>query len=288
MKRRTVKVIVVAAFAMLMLVPICALIVISKSEKAVYAPQDDIELKDVAYGEAKAIQYGTIGESVKLSGTVVSAEVDFIDVADGDNMRYVINAGDYVQEDTVIGYIGHSAVTAGKEGIVRDVGYGETILLDSVDKMALECYTDKKSADKLSVGEKLTNEDGEVFQVTEVAPVMSENGVKLKLLPKSKNAELVYGTELKDAWFNTPNKYDNVLIVDNDCVYSYPGKPEQYIRVVDSDLNFVEEIEVKAAFSDGKNISVSGDGVQEGLLCDSGYKSMVESTGQQEGVDVNE
>ena len=266
-------------FAALLIAPIAALYFISQNEISSLSMQEEIVIQEVSYGEPKPVFFGSIKNSIVASGTVVSRDIDFIElgeIQDADKIRFVVQIGDYVNSDTVIGYLDGQSITSGKEGVIREINYGSNgyILLDLIEPLALECYVDVKKAAELSVGDVLTDDAGNSYVIIEIDRAAMYGNIRV-LLALDRD-DCIYGTEIESLELYTGEGIENILMISRDCVYSYPGSDKQYVRVVDKDLFFVNEIEVKTWLSDDSYITVSGEGVEEGMLCDSGYKLIAE------------
>lgn len=282
------KVIVLSAviiFAALLIAPIAALYFISRNEISSLSMQEEIVIQEVSYGEPKSVFFGSIRDSIVVSGTVVSRDIDFIElgeIQDADKIRFVVQIGDYVNSHTVIGYLDGESIAAGKEGVIREISYGSNgyILLDTMEPLALECYVDVKEAAELSVGDVLTDDAGNSYEIIEIDGAAAYGNIRVLLALDREDC--IYGTEIESLELYTGEGIENILMVSRDCVYSYPGSDKQYIRVVDNNLFFVNEVEVKTWLSDDLYITVSGEGVEAGMMCDSGYKLIAEGGSRHE------
>lgn len=277
--KKTLIVIMVLFFSILLVAPIAALYFISRNEIASLVKQEKIVIQEVSYGEPKSIFFGSIKNSIVVSGTVIGCEIDFIElreIPDSDRIRFIVRIGDYIENNTVIGFLNGNYVYSGKKGVIREINCGSDgyILLDLVEPVALECFIDTETAYGLFVGAVFTDDDGNHYRITAKDEVAIEGNVRV--IMALENSTLVYGTRIESLKLYTGAGIDNVLMVSRDCVYSYPDSDKQYVRVVDSNLFFIKELEVKTWISDESFITVSGDGVEEGLLCDSGYKLIAE------------
>ena len=264
----------------LLIAPIAALYLISQKEITALTKQEEIVIREVSYGEPKAVFFGDIKNSMTLDGLIVSRDVDFIElagIAEADKVRFTLHVGDYISDGTVIGYLNGEPVVSDKEGVVREISYGNNgyIMLDSISSLALESFVDVKTAAALSVGTILTDDLGNNFEIALIDGVAT-NG-KIRMLIVSAESDWIYGAIVEQLKLYTGDGYKNVLMVSRDCVYSYPDNESQYVRVVDKNQFFVKEIEVKTWLSDGSYVTISGEGVEEGMLCDSGYKLIAES-----------
>lgn len=280
--KKIASILLAVLFAVLLIAPIGALYFISKAERSKYTEIESIELKSYSYGEPRKTQYRSISKTVTIpSGTVISNAIDFIELGkyfEKGDIRFVISVGDYLSEGGVIGYLNGKPITAEKRGIVRDIGFGSDgyIMLDSVDELALECYVEESSFDWLEEDLELTDDKNEiVYTVLSYEPVnINSMGMRLLLVPKE--GGLVYGATFSSIRLKTPRVYKNVLTIESNCVYSYPGSSEHYIRLVTEKGEFIEEKAIEVGYTNGEYTCISGNDITDGLYCDPGYKFVIQ------------
>lgn len=274
------KLLLALLFAVLLALPVVGLFVISEYEQLQYQPAGDVELLDYAYGDICQVMRTDIEQRLLVSGTVVSTDVTFIELgqyAHPDKIRFTIEYGQMINVDDVIGYYNGNPVTATQSGIVKSISLGEDsyIMLQSTEKLALKvpCFDETLLSALSADGLRLTSEDGLEFVVSKIDTVQDSAGA-VNVYLTCENASLVYGKEYEDYALKNGRVFQQALAVDARCVYSYAGSLKTYVRVVDYDGVFISEVEVTTGYTDGTLICVSG--VDEGALCDAGYKQAVE------------
>ena len=65
--------------------------------------------------------------------------------------------------------------------------------------------------------------------------------------------------------------YSEVLVVNKNCVYKKGNS--YYVRVLDENGYYINEQEVKVSLETEEYMAISG--VEEGTICDSGYKAFI-------------
>lgn len=278
--RKAIKPLMALLFVVLLSAPIVGLFVISQYEQRQYQPAAEVVLRDYAYGDICQVTRTDIEQRLVVSGTVVSTDVTFIELNQyerPDKIRFTIEYGQLVNAGDVIGYYNGTPVTATQSGIVKDISVGEDsyIMLQSMDDLALKvpCYDETLLSALSADGLRLTSEEGLEFVVDKIDAAQDSTGAVNAYLT-CENASLVYGKEYVDYALKTGRVFPQTLAVDKRCVYSYTGSSKAYVRTVDHDGVFVSEMEVTTGYTDGELICISG--VDEGVLCDAGYKLAVE------------
>lgn len=278
--RKAIKPLMALLFVVLLSAPIVGLFVISQYEQRQYQPAAEVVLRDYAYGDICQVIRTDIEQRLTVSGTVVSTDVTFIELNQyerPDKIRFTIEYGQLVNAGDVIGYYNGTPVTATQSGIVKDISVGEDsyIMLQSMDDLALKvpCYDETLLSALSADGLRLTSEEGLEFVVDKIDAAQDSTGA-VNVYLTCENALLVYGKEYVDYALKTGRVFPQTLAVDERCVYSYAGSSKAYVRTVDHDGVFVSEMEVTTGYTDGELICISG--VDEGVLCDAGYKLAVE------------
>lgn len=278
--RKAIKPLMALLFVVLLSAPIVGLFVISQYEQRQYQPAAEVVLRDYAYGDICQVIRTDIEQRLTVSGTVVSTDVTFIELNQyerPDKIRFTIEYGQLVNAGDVIGYYNGDPVTATQSGIVKDISVGEDsyIMLQSMDDLALKvpCYDETLLSALSADGLRLTSEEGLEFVVDKIDAAQDSTGA-VNVYLTCENALLVYGKEYVDYALKTGRVFPQTLAVDERCVYSYAGSSKAYVRTVDHDGVFVSEMEVTTGYTDGELICISG--VDEGVLCDAGYKLAVE------------
>ena len=141
----------------------------------------------------------------------------------------------------------------------------------TMNGLELECMVDDKILSILEAG-GIRTEHGEEVTVSYIAPMKNTNGtttIRLKV-------EGGYiGQEVTDMKLFTGRIFYDVLVISEDCIYQKDVEADApwYVRRISSAGYFIDEVEVELGYSNGEEICVTG--VQEGDICDSGYKSIL-------------
>lgn len=280
--RKSLKILVGLVLALLFLLPVGALVIISKMEQAQYVAAENEQLQDMAYGKVYEVLRMDVEEFIEVSGSVISTKVSFMELKqykEPYSIRFIVNVGDVVGEGDVIGYYQGKEVYSEVTGQIRmiDLGGEPYIMFESFDHLAIEiACTDEYL---LSVFQRsnaeLTSADGVIYCVLKVDDASSVMGATKVWIAPEGDSTLIYGALVEDLRLYTGRVFPQSLIIEKTCVYSYPGSEAKYVRTIDRNGVFISEVEVEVGFENGDYVSVSG--IEEGTLCDSGYKAIVES-----------
>ena len=280
--RKSVKILLGLVIALLFLLPVGALVIISKMEQAQYVAAENEQLQDMAYGKVYEVLRMDVEEFIEVSGSVISTKVSFMELKqykEPYNIRFIVNVGDVVGEGDVIGYYQGKEVCSEVTGQIRMIDFGGEpyIMFESFDHLAIEiACTDEYL---LSVFQRsnaeLTSADGLIYRVLKVDDASSVMGATKVWITPEGDSTLIYGASVEDLRLYTGRVFPQSLMIEKACVYSYPDSEAKYVRTVDRNGIFVSEVEVEVGFENGDYVSVSG--VDEGVLCDSGYKAIVQS-----------
>lgn len=281
--RKLGKVLLALLFILLLLAPVFILYIISSYEQMQYQPAAEVELRDFAYGDICTVVRKDVEEKISVSGRVVSTSIAFIELneyKDPYSIRFIIEEGQKIDTDEVIGYYKGDPLLSTQAGIVKRIALGSDsyIMLESLEDLALsiECSDEKLVALFTEKELRLSTEDGLEFSVAEIEDVKNENGNTTVLL-KCENNTLTYGKHYSNLKLKTGRIFPQTLVVENKCVYTLAGEDKHYIRRVDAYGEFIEEVEVTIGYKDEDFICVNG--VPEGTYCDGGYKAVVEGGG---------
>lgn len=107
---------------------------------------------------------------------------------------------------------------------------------------------------------------------------MIEEG-KFKVWLSIADKHAIYGKSVNGYELYTGVVYKKALVVPIGCVYSMDGN--SYIRTVDENGIYISDIEVKTGFANDEFICISGDGVEEGMYCDTGYAKVKEEKSEE-------
>lgn len=270
------KILFLGLFFILQIVPVIALIYISKEERKQYEVSNDIVLEQLAYGHSEMVTRREIPEIVKLNGVVVSAKKEFVEIGNNSgnmDIRLLVAEGDYINKEQLIAYIGNKPIYSDKSGIICSVNLAERayLVINSTDSLLIEGKCTKSELNIIKSLEKLFDEAGNEYTLGEINEYLDEDNMFTYFLYGD---DLIMGEQYKNMCLYTGKVFSNVLVVDKNCVYSKDNSEKKYIRVIDENNIFVEE----------RSVSIGGiydpyvviDGAEEGTLCDSGYKKVVE------------
>ena len=283
MVRRIGKVFLALLFLCLLAAPVVLLFLISEREQQQYRQATEIVLKDFAYGEICEVVRRDVEEEITVSGEVVSTEVVFIELNSylyPYNIRLLVEPGEKLTVGDTIGYYQEEPILSDQTGIVKSVSIGTDsyILLESLENLALavECSNENILDCFLGENVRMTTAEGAVFSVERVDDVKNKNGNTTVLL-SCENQALTYGKQYASLRLQTGRVFPQALVVEKTCVYTLAGTEKQYVRRVDSNGEFMEEVEVSLGYSAGSFVCVSG--IPEGSFCDGGYKAVIEGGG---------
>lgn len=279
----------ILAAAALLVLPVGALFAISAAEKAQYAQAPDIVLEELAYGDICEIIRQDVKQTVTVSSCeVVSTQVKFIELSDYPDVskiRLIVDYGDQIRTGDVIGYYEGAAIEATETGIIRRISLGTDsyILLDSLDDLAISCYVDESKFQWRGENvELILGED--VFRVARIdAGSYGQQGTHVLLT--SDTAALAYGSTYSALTMETGRVFSKALVVDKRCVYYRSDGDGYFVRVVSDYGKFLGEYPVEVGYSNGKYICISarnGSAIHDGMLCDAGYKQVLEGRGGNE------
>lgn len=266
------------ALICLLLTPVGALYFISQNEQAQYQPEPVPVVEELAYGDIVSVVRRDIYETITISGTVVSVSDFFVELKTKDpyELRFMVSVGDVIHPGDLIAYDGSKEIVSEAYGLIREISLSNDpyLRLCSLDDLALECYVnDTQRAILQRSSLELLDEDGTALTLLDMDEICT-NGNTTRVLLQYDTENLRYGQTFSELILSTGKVYSQALVVDERCVYKKPNTDGYYLRLVDQDGHFISETEVKVGYSDGTYVSVSG--IEEGTLCDSGYKTLAE------------
>lgn len=262
----------------LFIIPISLIIGISKTEMQQYKQEDITVLAEGAYGEISETMRTDIEEYYELSGRFISNSYEYISLKHYDiqDIELAVVEGDEVQKGDQVGSCKGEKIVSQFNGIVMGIT-SKYIRLQAIDELVFETYLQDELIEEFRDKEslKLSTEQKDTVEVVKVSNVMSEKGIRVIL--KIPSQQYCYGQEVSAIKLYTGKVYENVLVVDQDCIYK-KDDGINYIRIVNQEGIFQEECPVEIGYSTNEVICITG--VKEGVMCDSGYKKIVESQQQ--------
>ena len=274
-------------FVVLIVSPVVALYGISLLERAQYNPKPQIILEELAYGDICPILRMDIEQIITASNAqIVSMSFRFLELKmfdDPYSIRFVVEVGDRINVNDVIGYYKGKEIKSTESGIIKKISIGSDsyVMLESLKDLAMVCYVNeedynwRQEKNMIKLGE-------DYFEIVKVEDVSTDK-YRTRIVLKSDTAKLLYGEEYNSISFSTGKVFPMTLAVDARCVYSYPNSDKSYIRVVTDYGKFIQEIEVAPGYTNGQYICISasaGNSIYEGMYCDAGYKVIVEGLGE--------
>ncbi len=268
-KKNTIfKLTVIMVILLLFLAPIIILYKLSGSEKKSYIQDTYYEYKEAAYGEPIRVTRADIEYYVTTDGVISSSEYITIDIKDIESDNILVQPGNEIYKDKEI-TTGQKIIKAPCNGIVESVDTGNRIRVLSFDKLQLVTNIPIDKLNYIKESKSLSFNENEKLTVREISNIAQGNKVKVVFDIDSKS--YMYGEELPDIKIYTDKVYSEVLVVNKNCVYKKGNS--YYVRVLDENGYYINEQEVKVSLETEEYMAISG--VEEGTICDSGYKAFI-------------
>lgn len=275
MKTKLKTIAVFLFFIILTSMPIFMLIKLSEKEMSQYVSNDTYQFKEVAYGAPCMVMRQDIQQYYMVSGIVTSDTYCYMNIENtlDKEIRTFVSVGDEIAKDEIIGYVGDKEILSLYDGIVEEIStYGNAyIKVRSLEERVLTCMVDIDKSSKFKASNDLHLEDGSKVTVESVSNIAEGNQVKVVF--KIENIEYLYGQSVEELKIYTGKVYEDVLVIDASCVYQKSETGPYFVRVLDDYGYFSEEIEVEIGFQNDDVVSILN--IDEGTLCDSGYKSLL-------------
>lgn len=268
-KKNTIfKLTVITVILLLFLAPIIILYKLSGSEKKSYIQDTYYEYKEAAYGEPIRVTRADIEYYVTTDGVISSSEYITIDIKEIESDNILVQPGNEIYKDKEI-TTGQKIIKAPCNGIVESVDTGNRIRVLSFDKLQLVTNIPIDKLNYIKESKSLSFNENEKLTVREISNIAQDNKVKVVFDIDSKS--YMYGEELPDIKIYTDTVYSEVLVVNKNCVYKKGNS--YYVRVLDENGYYINEQEVKVSLETEEYMAISG--VEEGTICDSGYKAFI-------------
>lgn len=268
-KKNTIfKLTVITVILLLFLAPIIILYKLSGSEKKSYIQDTYYEYKEAAYGEPIRVTRADIEYYVTTDGVISSSEYITIDIKNIESDNILVQPGNEIYKDKEI-TTGQKIIKAPCNGIVESVDTGNRIRVLSFDKLQLVTNIPIDKLNYIKESKSLSFNENEKLTVREISNIAQGNKVKVVFDIDSKS--YMYGEELPDIKIYTDKVYSEVLVVNKNCVYKKGNS--YYVRVLDENGYYINEQEVKVSLETEEYMAISG--VEEGTICDSGYKAFI-------------
>ncbi len=275
MKTKLRNIVVGFIFIILIAMPIILMVSLSEKEMSQYTSNNVYQFKEAAYGTPCSVMRQDIKQYYEISGIVTSDTYRYMNIENNsdEEIRAFVSVGDEIVKDEIIGYVGDKEILSVYNGIVEEISvYGDAyIKVRSLEELTLTCMVDIDKASKLKSNSDLYLEDGRKVTVKNVSNIAE--GDQVKVIFAIEDIEYLYGQSVEDLRIYTGKVYEDVLVIDASCVYQKSQTGPYFVRILDDYGYFVEEIEVEIGFQNEDVFSVLN--IDEGTLCDSGYKSLL-------------
>lgn len=275
-KNIVIKISVFFGFIILLIVPIVMMYQLSQKEMEQYKQNSTYEFKEVAYGKPCEVTRTDIEQYYTFSGSVTSDTFRYTEFQNynAEQIKTMVNVGDEVRVGDILAYADKKEIKSKYDGMIEEVlsdsqGY---IKIRSFDNLKLTCMTDRKIIDKLKDCTNLKLENGNKVSIDFISNVLVDN--KEKIVFDIEKSDFMYGQEIQDMKIYTGDVYDNVLVVDKNCVYQKTKSGPYFVRILSDQLVFQREQEVEIGFETDELVTVTN--IEEGTMCDSGYKALIE------------
>ena len=258
--------------------PLCMVVYISEQEKEKYAEDKKFDFEISSYGEIKSIERKSMQEYYMIDAKITSTDECSLEL--GEKAKVLCGINDEIKKGQLIATENNYDINAEFDGIITEIDYSEKIIIKYYDlsKLVMETYFPEEKYDIIS-SKHFEDENGNKIKLLSKSKILEEGKFKAYLsIPKGK--KYMYGKQLTDFRLYTGTEYNNVLVVEKNCVFKQDEA--YYIRKVDEDGRLIQDCEVNVGYADDKYICISGDEINEGDYCDSGYSALKEDN------DINE
>lgn len=262
------KVIVFIICILVYCIPLGAVVYISNMEEKKYLEDKDFDFNITSYGEIKQIERIDILEYYIVDAKVTAVNVHDITVAQ--DSKVMCSVDDEIVKGQVISSYNGNDTIADFDGIITNIEYSDNVIdinYYDFNDLVIEVSLPKEKYDVIS-SKHFTDEEGNKLELLRKSKIISE-GMFTLLLKAPEKTKFMYGEEITDYKLYTGTEYNDVLAVEKSCVYKQNNK--YFIRKVDESGNYIGEFECKIGFSNEKYYCVSGDEIEEGDYCDSGF-----------------
>ncbi|MBE5934859.1 MAG: hypothetical protein E7262_03615 [Lachnospiraceae bacterium] len=268
-------IVIVIICLILYCIPLWTIYNISKHETKEYEISKEKEFKEKAYGELEEPVRTTIEEYYEVSGVITSNTFRNVKLPSSstDMINLSVNIEDEIYVGQKIGYLGNKEVYSSCNGIVKEIILEDEepkLKVLAFENLVLKVITTKDIAQVLN-GVLKDEEDNE-YSVIRKSNQLVDGKQEVYLSIKINN-NFKYGEEISNLKLYTGKKYEDVLAINKNCVYTKPGIEKKYVRICSELGEVIEERQVEVAYESDDVMCVTG--VEEGEKCDSGYKFVI-------------
>ncbi len=264
----------------LLLAPLGLIYEISMRERAAYEAPSAPIIREGAMGASIEATRQNVDEYVRISGTFISREYDYIELPqrNASEIRWDVQVGDEIQIGEKLGTCNGTDILSDVDGILMEINAYATkpyLKVQLLTGLELECNLSEKVIKQLRRADALTTQDGASVTITYIANVRNDDGSSRVLL-KIDSDSCFYGEAVKDLKLYTGYVYTGALVLPEKCLYQKNAGDDQpwYVRQVTEDGYFIEELEVQRGYSNGDLVCVTG--IEEGTFYDNGYQVIAE------------
>ena len=267
----------------LLLLPLGLISQISQREMEAYAAPELPELREMAYGDIVETSRMDVAETISVSGAFVSRAYAYQELGSVDSagFRWEVSVGDEVHEGDRLGTYKGRNVTAEFDGILDEINpYASSpyIRYTLFAPVELECAVDEATATVLRRSTlELTLEDGTPVELLFLSQVQNVDGTAVARFHIDGDRYRL-GAAVSDLSMRTGRVFNQALVVDAGALYQRDGTDEDnvwYARQVDASGAFMQEVSMKVSYRAGDLVCISGDGLEEGMHFDKGYRSLI-------------
>ena len=267
----------------LLLLPLGLISRISQREMEAYAAPELPELREMAYGDIVETSRTDVAETIAVSGTFVSRTYAYQELGSVDSagFRWEVSVGDEVHQGDKLGTYKGRDVTAEFDGIIDEINpYASSpyIRYKLFTPVELECTVDESTASVLRRSTlELTLEDGTPVELLFLSQIQNTDGTAVARFHIDSDRYHL-GASVSNLSLRTGRVFSQALVVDAGAIYQRDTDNEDdvwYARQVDASGAFIREVPLKVSYRSGSLICISGDGLEEGMLFDKGYKTLI-------------
>ena len=267
----------------LLLLPLGLISRISQREMEAYAAPELPELREMAYGDIVETMRMDVAETIAVSGAFVSRTYAYQELGSVDSagFRWEVSVGDEVHQGDKLGTYKGRDVTAEFDGIIDEINpYASSpyIRYKLFTPVELECTVDESTASVLRRSTlELTLEDGTPVELLFLSQIQNTDGTAVARFHIDSDRYRC-GAAVSDLPLRTGRVFSQALVVDAGAIYQRDTDNEDdvwYARQVDASGAFIREVPLKVSYRSGSLICISGDGLEEGMHFDKGYKTLI-------------
>lgn len=267
-------IVIILACIVLYTIPLVAIYTISKHEISQYKTKVKDVFIEKAYGELISPIRSTVRENYIVSGEIISQTYKYIELPNNTATSYnlSVSVDDEIRSGQIVGYAGNLPVYANCNGIVKEIIQEDKSLIKvlAFEELLLKVNVSKEIAQKFDC--PLVDDYGNTYSVVEKSNQVVEGGIDV-VFSITGNHSYNYGEKIKKLTLYTGREFKDVLTIDKSCIYTKPNNDGSYVRVCNEKGEYINEQKIEMGFEVGNLACITG--IDENVLCDSGYKYVV-------------